>query len=107
MQVVDFTTAYIEQAMNIAKQNYKQERDYVPALPPIDTIPDLAWFAENGLGVAAFDDNTMIGFLCSVPPFNNAFGSTDAVGVFSPMGANGAIGENRAKVYARLYQAAG
>lgn len=107
MQIVDFTATHIEQAMNIAKQNYEHERGHVSALPRIDTVPELAWFAENGLGVAAFDGNKMIGFMCSVPPFSNAFGSTDAVGVFSPMGANGAIGENRAKVYARLYQAAG
>lgn len=49
----------------------------------------------------------MLGFLCSVPPFPNAFGSTNAIGVFSPMGANGAIGEHRAKIYARMYQKAG
>lgn len=48
----------------------------------------------------------MLGFLCSVPPFKNAFGSTDATGVFSPMGANGAVGEHRAQIYARMYQAA-
>jgi GNAT superfamily N-acetyltransferase len=91
----------------IAEQNYEQERRHVPVLPPISTIPDIAPLAENGLGVAAFEGDTMIGFLCSVPPFKNAFRSTDATGVFSPMGTNGAIGENRAKIYARLYQAAG
>lgn len=64
-------------------------------------------YAENGLGVAAFEGGTMTGFLCSVPPFKNVFHSTDVTGMFSPMGANGAIGENRAKTYARLYQAAG
>jgi GNAT superfamily N-acetyltransferase len=49
----------------------------------------------------------MLGFLCSVSPFKNAFRSTDAVGVFSLMGANGAIGKDRASIYARMYQAAG
>lgn len=63
-------------------------------------------YAENSLGVVAYKGDTMVGFLCSVPSFKNAFRSTDATVVFSPMGANGAIGENREKVYARLYQAA-
>jgi len=107
MQIIDFTAAHIEQASRIARQNYEEEREHVPALPPIDRFPDLSPFAENGLGVAAFENGKMIGFLCSVPPFPNAFRSTDAVGIFSPLGANGAVGENRAAAYARMYQAAG
>ena len=107
MKVVDFTTAHIERAVKIATQNYEEERRHVPVLPPIDAVPDLTPFAENGLGVAAFEGGEMVGFLCCVPPFKNAFRSTDAVGVFSPMGANGAVGERRAEVYARMYQEAG
>lgn len=107
MQIIDFTVNHIKAAVQLAKQNYEDERGFVPALPPVDRLPDLNPYAENGLGVAAFEDGTMIGFLCSVPPFKNAFRSTDATGVFSPMGANGAIGENRTMIYARLYQAAG
>lgn len=107
MQIVDFTVDHIKAAVQLAKKNYEDERGFVPALPPVDRLPDLNPYAENGLGVAAFEGGTIIGFLCSVPPFKNAFRSTHATGVFSPMGANGAIGDNRAKVYARLYQAAG
>ena len=107
MQIVNFTVDHIKAAVQLAKQNYEDERGFVPALPPVDRLLDLNPYAENGLGVAAFEGGTMIGFLCSVLPFKNAFRSTDATGVFSPMGANGAIGENRAKIYARLYQAAG
>ncbi|MDR2702807.1 MAG: hypothetical protein LBB58_00460, partial [Cellulomonadaceae bacterium] len=107
MHITDFAVAHVEQAARIAKQNYEQERGFVPALPPVKNMPDLTPFAENGLGVAAFDGDTLLGFLCSVSPFKNAFGSMDAVGVFSPMGANGVISGNRAEVYARLYQVAG
>ena len=107
MQIVDFNIAHIEQAAQIAKQNYEDERRFVPALPLIDSVPDLTPYAKNNLGVAAFEGDTMVSFLCSVTPFKNAFRSTNATGVFSPMGANGAIGESRAKVYARMYQAAG
>ncbi len=93
--------------MHIALQNYRAEGQRVPALPPVDSVPDPTHFAENGLGVAAFDGDTMVGFLCVLPPFQHAFRSTDAVGVFSPMGANGAVGGDRANIYARMYQAAG
>jgi Acetyltransferase (GNAT) family. len=107
MQIIDFTTTHAAQAAKIAIHNYMEERDHVPALPPIDVVPDLTAFAENSLGVAAFDSGEMVGFLCAVGPFQNAFRSTDAVGVFSPMGANGAVGSKRAEVYARMYQAVG
>jgi len=103
MKIIDFTATHIDQATQIAIQNYDEEREHVPALPPIEKIT----FAENNLGVAAFEGDRMLGFLCAVGPFKNAFRSTDATGVFSPMGANGVIGDNRAKVYALLYQAAG
>ena len=107
MKIADFTTKHIEQAAQIALQNYESERKFVPNLPDISTVPDLREFVENGLGTAAFDGNRMLGFLCCYPPFKNAFnGSTNSVGIFSPMGASGAVSENRAKVYARLYQAA-
>ncbi|MBP7175548.1 MAG: GNAT family N-acetyltransferase [Thermoclostridium sp.] len=106
MQIIDFTAEHIETAAHLARFNYEEERGFVPILPPIDRVPDLKPYAQNGFGVAAFEGNTMVGFLCSVPPFQNAFGSTCATGVYSPMGANGAIGDNRARIYARLYQAA-
>jgi len=64
-------------------------------------------YTKNGLGVAAFEGDSMVGFLCAVGPFPNAFRSTDALMVFSPMGANGSVCENRANIYARMYQAAG
>jgi hypothetical protein len=107
MQIVDFTIAHIEQAAQIAKQNYEEERGLLPALPPIDTVPDSLPFVENGLGVAAFEGDMLVGFLCAAGQFKNAFRSTDATGVFSPMAVNGTIGANRANIYARMYQAVG
>jgi GNAT superfamily N-acetyltransferase len=107
MKIVDFTVRHVERAAQISKRNYGEERKSVPALPPIDKLPDLTPYAENGLGAAAEDGGELLGFLCSVPPFKNAFRSTGTTGVFSPMGANGAIGQDRAEIFARLYQAAG
>ena len=85
MQIVDFTAVHVEQAAQIAKRNYDEERGFVPVLPPVDTFPDLTPYVENGLGVAALEGDKIIGFLCAVGPFKNAFHSTDATGVFSPM----------------------
>jgi GNAT superfamily N-acetyltransferase len=107
MQITDFTAAHIEQAARIAKQNYEAERGHVPALPPIDNIPDLRPFAENGLGGAAVDGGDLLGFLCCWNPWDNAWSNPGLRHIFSPMGANGTVEENRAAIYARLYQAAG
>ena len=66
-------------------------------------IPGLYGFAENGLGVAAFENEKMIGFLCCCEPFDNAFRATDVRGIFSPMGANAAVSKNRPQIYAAMY----
>ena len=107
INIFDFTTAHIEQAARIAKRNYEEERGFVPALPPIDKWPDLNPFAENNLGIAAFDGGEMVGFLCSYGVWENAWDTPGLRHIYSPMGANGTVPKNRAKIYARLYQAAG
>lgn len=106
MQIIDFTKEHINQAIKITRQNYEVEREYAPVLPVVEQWPDLTYFAENKFGVAAIEEGELLGFLCSVSPFKNAFDSTDATGVFSPMHANGTVSENRAEIYARMYQAA-
>ena len=107
MHIVDFKAAHIEQAVQIAKRNYEAERRFVPALPPVEQWPDLQPFTENSLGVAALDGGDVIGFLCGYGVWDNAWGIQGLRNVFSPMHANGTVPENRAKIYARLYQAAG
>lgn len=107
MDIVNFEKKHIREAMELALAAYYEERQHVMELPQIDDIPDLYDYAENGLGVAAFDNNKMTGFLCCCEPFDNAFRATDVRGVFSPMGANAAVSKNRSKIYAAMYQAAG
>lgn len=107
MNILNFEKKHIKEAMKIALANYNDERQYVKELPRVCDMPDLSSFAENGLGVAAFEEKKMIGFLCCCDPFDNAFRATDVRGVFSPMGANAAISKNRSKIYAAMYQAAG
>lgn len=107
MDIVNFETKHIREAMELARAAYYEERQHVMELPQIDDIPDLYDYVENGLGVAAFDNGKMTGFLCCCEPFDNAFRATDVRGVFSPMGANAAVSKNRSKIYAAMYQAAG
>ncbi len=65
MQIVDFTRKHIEAAVQLTRQNYEDERGFVPALPPILILPDLEQFADNNMSVTAFENDIIIGFLCS------------------------------------------
>ncbi|NJD04164.1 MAG: GNAT family N-acetyltransferase [Ruminiclostridium sp.] len=104
--IKDFTCDHIKAAAQLAKQNYKEERDFVPVLPPTLIMPDLAQFADNNMGVAAFENSVMVGFLCSYSPINKPFQLENVMGAYSPICGNAAIGENRADIYAKMYQAA-
>ena len=106
MIIRDFEAKHTEEAAEIALGAYHYERAFTHELPEISGIPILKQLSGNGFGVAAFEGGKMVGFLCSVEPFENAFRSTDVRGVFSPMGANGAVMENHGRIYAALYQAA-
>jgi len=104
MQMIDFTEAHAGQAMRLAQAAYDAERALVLALPDMQ-VPDLRHFARNNLGIAAFEGEEMVGFLCALGPQKRVFGTTNVKGVWSPAHANAAIGE-RARVYHRMYQAA-
>jgi GNAT superfamily N-acetyltransferase len=118
MLITDFDYGHIERALKLAGMNYEEERLVVPFLPQVEILPDLKHFAENRLGVAAYEDDTMIGFLCTYAPVRDAFGTTNTRGTFSPIHAHGVITEyefrkrgcpgsyNRDRIYSRMYQAA-
>ncbi|MBT9776694.1 GNAT family N-acetyltransferase [Clostridium sp. MCC353] len=105
MIVTDFKECHIKEAQRIAHENYDEERMHTPILPEIEIFPDLTNFAANGLGVAAFENDRMTGFLCCFNPRERVFGSL-ARGCFSPIQAHGAVIENREMIYKRMYQAA-
>lgn len=105
MRVFDFEMKHVEAAKLIAIANYNEEREHVPILPDIDRIPDLEQFVSNRLGVVAFDEGRMVGFLCCYKPWENAFNSK-AKGTFSPIHAHGSVKENRSMIYKRMYQIA-
>lgn len=103
MRVMDFSVSHLPEAYELSRLAYEKERRAVPALPDRPPLP-LEELAENGLGSAAFEHGKLVGFLCCVPPFQNAFNSTYATGVFSPMGASAVFGEDREKIFGALYQ---
>jgi len=105
MNILDFNATHIKEAEKLALMNYNEEKDIVTLLPQIERTPDLTVFADNGLGVVAFDGGKMLGFLCCYSPWDNAFQSA-ARGTFSPIHAHGVIKENRVMICKRLYQSA-
>ena len=105
MIIVNFEKQHIDAAKALALANYQEESSHVPELPASPVIPDLDWFAENGVGVAAMEDDRLVGFLCWVGPFENAFNS-GIRGAYVPLHAHGAITQGRERIYQRLYQAA-
>lgn len=115
MTVERFCKTHIAAAQQLAWQEYQQAQRHFTAMPHLTgvtptseaaTLPDLAPFAENGLGVAALQGGRLVGFLCVVSPFAHCFRSTDAVGVFSPLGANAAQPQDRAAIYAAMLEKA-
>jgi len=106
LKIIDFTENHIEQAKNIAKKNYENERECVSILPDFIEFPDFSVFVKNGLGVSAFDENKMVGYLCCYDPYENAFGTANAIGVWSPIHGNGIINCEYKNVFSRMYQKA-
>ena len=106
LKILDFSVEHIEQAIEIARANYESARRVIGILPADVALPDFSPLAENGLGVAAFDGGKMLGYLCCLGPFANAFGATDAIGVWSPLHANGLREGSGPKVFAEMYRAA-
>lgn len=106
MRIVDFTREHLRGALDLVRENLREERRLVPALPEAAPEPDLSEFAQNGLGVAALEGGEVLGFLCAYPPLDNAFGTAGLRGAWSPLHAHAARKEGREGLYRKLYQAA-
>lgn len=103
MDFVTFEKKHMEEAMKIAWDNYLEEREFVPELPKDASLQSLDYFAENGLGVAALENGKMLGYMCVYEPWSGAFDTQDSLGTFSPLHGNGAVKENRYRIYQNLY----
>lgn len=109
MEIIRFSSEHLQDATRLAMANYEEERAFVRELPEItDSLrfPKLNCFAENGLGVAAYENGKMLGFLCCFEPWKGAFDMIDSLGTFCPVHAHAAVKDNRARIYQRMYEAA-
>lgn len=106
MKIVNFEEKWLSQAQELFLENYEEERAHVPLLPEMTEWWPLGELTTNGLGVAAVEDDRLVGFLCVCSPFGPVFRTPDVTGVFSPVHAHAARKQNRVKIYRRMYQAA-
>lgn len=109
MRMVTLTPRLAEQAAMLAYSAYARERRVVTCLPPRPAWPELGEAACLELGVAALEQNRLVGFMCAAAPAERVFGSTHARGVFVPMGCHGSNvedAEQRQRIYAAMYTAA-
>lgn len=95
---------HLEAIRQIALDNYREEREYVPELPEDAEIWDVGFFLKNGYGVVALEEGAVVGFLCFYNPWSGAFDTENALGTFSPLHANGAVKKNRYRIYQDMYE---
>ena len=108
MQIVNFTAEHLSQAAALLRQNHAEARRALPLLPEPEPerFPDLSIFARKNMGVAAFADGELLGYLCSYHAAKNPIGIQGIKGAWSPLLAHAAVPEGRQDIYRHLYEAA-
>jgi len=106
MQIVPLQTAHLDEAARLFVARYRQERAVAPALParhedPSGVLPLLDRLLGKAPGVAALADGRLCGYLSGFPIAN--FKGTQR-GVFSPVWAHAAVGDDRVAVYRYMYE---
>lgn len=102
MDILDFQLRHVAEATSLAQKLHDEARHQADL--PNATLPNLSFLA-NGLGVVCVENGRMLGYLGATGPYQNQF-ATRASGVYSPLEANGVVGENPARIWHRMYQAA-
>lgn len=103
LKIVKLEKEHLIEAEQLALDNYREECSKVNTLPEVTKLPELECFAQNEFGVAAFEGDTMVGFLGCYNPWDGAFDS-NVKGTFTPIHAHGCVKENRARIYGMMYQ---
>ena len=103
LKIVKLEKEHLIEAEQLALDNYREECSKVNTLPEVVKLPELECFTQNEFGVAAFDGDTMVGFLGCYNPWDRAFDS-NVKGTFTPVHAHGCVKENRARICERMYQ---
>jgi len=104
IEIKEFKKEDIQKAKELALNNYEEERMHNLTLPANPTLPDeYDYFAKNGLGVTAWQENKMVGFMCYYKPWNPSCYNNSA-GTHIGLHAHGAVKENRKNIYQRMYE---
>lgn len=106
LKIIDFCENHIDQAKNISIENFNNAKKSIQFLPKINELPDFLPLTKNNLGVSAFDDEKPIGYLCCYGPWDNAFATSKAKGIWSPLHGNGLFENRYRNVYSKMYQEA-
>lgn len=107
MNIIPFEQNHIREAGELLWEAYQAERAAVPVLPDSG---DAAFFARmasnlagNGLGVAAVEEDRLLGFLTGMEA-GELFGASH--GIYIPVYGHAAKGRDRQNTYQQLYAAA-
>ena len=103
LKIVKLEKEHLIEAGQLALDNYREECSKVNTLPEVTKLPELECFVQNEFGVAAFEGDTMVGFLGCYNPWDGAF-DYNVKGTFTPIHAHGCVKENRAWIYGMMYQ---
>lgn len=97
---------YLEDAVNLAQEQYNREQKHIEALYEKDykdvLTDSLKEIFENKWGLVAIERGKVLGYLGFWPARNNHFGNVK--GSFSPLFANAYGGGNRDKTASLLFQ---
>lgn len=98
---------YVEEALQIAMEEYKAECLKCPGLIKRMFEEELRGLLEalfdSHLGKVALENEKVIGYLAFWGPIEGFFGNVK--GAFSPLGGNGFRGNHRSKLASKLFQA--
>lgn len=110
MKILSLSNDHIEQAADLFVRQFKRQRLATPLLPnaleqPENVATHLEHPCRASNGLVAIDEGRVVGYLCWF--LVNNLRDTGRKGAYVPEWGNACIDENKAKIYAALYRAAG
>lgn len=108
-QMIEVKDMSIEEAVDLCKQEYREEMQLVKAMPPINREMEDMWLGiirqvkDAPYGKALISEEKLVGFLAFFGPWEGFHGVEK--GVFSPLGASAFTGKERGKTASLLLEA--
>lgn len=108
-QIIEVKDMNTEEAIALCRQEYMEERQKSPVLPPVDKETDdrmsgiIRQIKNAPYGKALTKEGRLVGFLAFWGPFDGFHGTVK--GVFSPLGASAFGGNDRGKEASLLFSA--